>query len=115
MIDLRPSMDILAKKVHATAREKGFWDHEFVDTDTDGYPIDNPSIVPEKLALIMSEVAEVLEAHRDDNLFGMEEELADVIIRVLDLAEFYGFSMDDAIAEKMISNRARPHLHGRIR
>lgn len=116
-IKLVEGMDQLATRIHQTAREHGFWDHE--DVYADGHPdstaMPNPSLVPEKLALIHSEVSEVLEAYR---LFGkvnahVEEELADVIIRVLDLAAALGLSMDIAVRNKMRANADRPHKHGK--
>jgi hypothetical protein len=113
------TLDDLAKALHATAKEKGFWDHATLPCPN--APIGatgtlvNPSIVPEKLALISSEVGEVLEGWRDDDPANMAEELADVIIRCLDLAEFLGFSMDDEVQRKAAKNEGRPYLHGRVR
>ncbi len=109
---LREGMDRLAEMVHQTTRGKGFWDHE--DTmlgNADMVP--NPSIVPEKLALIHSEVSEALEAFRAKKTGDFEEELADTIIRVLDLAAYMGFSMDMSVRAKMQVNEERVHLHGK--
>lgn len=105
------------REVHALARANGFWDHETVgSTDFEGYGAHlNPSIVPEKLALITGEASEALEEHRDDNDEKMEVELADIIIRVLDLAEYKGFDMDRAVEAKHKKNLSRPYLHGRKR
>ncbi len=110
--------DQLAERVHANAKAKGFWDHrervvrDPVLGDVEGR-VTNPSIIPEKLALVHSEVSEALEALRDDDMVHFEEELADVLIRVLDIAAFCGLSMDAAVEAKVELNSARPRLHGR--
>ena len=68
-------LDALAAILHETAKEKGFWDGEY-----------NHDKIGNKLALVHSEVTEVLEALRKDH--GSEkivEEIADVIIRLLDV------------------------------
>lgn len=78
----------------------------------------------DKLMLIVSEAAEALEDFRDgkapDLLWydgekpcGIPSELADIVIRVLDVAEYYGINLGDVILEKMAYNNTRPYLHGR--
>jgi len=108
------TLNELADECHATALGKGFWDHKIVFADPHEMKTHwNPSILPEKLALIHSEVSEALEALRDDDKETFQEELADVIIRVLDLAGYLGIDIDAQVEAKMEKNRGRPHLHGR--
>jgi NTP pyrophosphatase (non-canonical NTP hydrolase) len=114
------SLKLWQKEMHALSRKNGFWDHEGIEVPEnaplgDRIYVENPSIVPEKLALITGEVSEALEEHRDDNDEKMEVELADIIIRVLDLAEWKGFDMDRAVEAKHKKNLGRPYLHGRKR
>jgi NTP pyrophosphatase (non-canonical NTP hydrolase) len=103
------------EEVHRLARKSGFWAHESLEDSTFKGGIPNPSIVPEKLALIVGEASEALEEFRDDDDAKMEVELADIIIRVLDLAEYKGFDMDRAVEAKHRKNLGRPYLHGRVR
>jgi len=68
-------LDALAAMLHETAIEKGFWDGDYSNDK-----------IGNKLALVHSEVTEVLEAIRKSK--GSEhivEEMADVIIRLLDV------------------------------
>lgn len=103
-------LDALAALLHETAVEKGFWDGE-INYDKFG----------NKLALVHSEVTEVLEALRKRK--GSEsivEEMADVLIRLLDLYAAmmnYGnieHSLDEILDKKLNINKERPRLHGNL-
>lgn len=70
--------------------------------------------VGEKLMMIVSEVAEAMEGDRknlmDDKLPHrkmIEVELADALIRILDLAGFLGLDVPGAMAEKLAYNQRR--------
>jgi NTP pyrophosphatase (non-canonical NTP hydrolase) len=103
-------LDALAAMLHEIAREKGFWDGE--------YSYDK---VGNKLALVHSEVTEVLESIRKSH--GSEkivEEMADVIIRLLDVyaamrnEEEILHSLDEVLEAKINKNKERPRLHGNL-
>jgi NTP pyrophosphatase (non-canonical NTP hydrolase) len=107
MIDL----DQLADDLHSNAVEKGFWEPNTPENRTVFYL--------KQLAMVHSEVSEVLEAIRkekgDDKVV---EELADILIRVLDL---YGgmiedgytiLSLEGILLEKAQINTDRPRMHG---
>ncbi len=107
---LEYGLDALAALLHETAKEKGFWDGEY-----------SHDKIGNKLALVHSEVTEVLEAIRKSK--GSEaivEEMADVIIRLLDVyaamrnKEDVLHSLDDILEAKINKNKERPRLHGNL-
>lgn len=71
--------------------------------------------VPGILALIHSEVSEALEAFRKNDEENFLEELADVLIRVLDCAGGMTNDFDEIVKNKIEKNRGRSHRHGNKR
>lgn len=68
--------------------------------------------VPAILALIHSEVSEALEAFRKNESYHFIEELADVLIRVLDCAGGFECDFDGVVQAKLQKNRQRGFRHG---
>ena len=96
----------LAEDIHHGTNRK-WW----VDLET-GQPLKRN--VGELLMLIVSEVAEAMEGHRkdlmDDHLPHrkmLEVELADAIIRILDLSEGLSLDIGGAVMEKIQYNATR--------
>lgn len=122
-------INLLAKNIHLGNKEKGFW-----DTDRN---------VGEMLMLVTSELGEAMDAHQcnkfasitlfnrelevaqkiHDKAFEMafkihikdtfEDEIADAIIRLLDMAAGLNIDIEKHIALKLRYNKSRPRLHGK--
>jgi len=116
------SLNTYAEEIYAANKAKGFWP-------------ENRNLA-EVIALIHSELSEMLEFLRKQRptepffntekdlwmetpngkkrrMYGVEEELADTIIRCLDLAGSMNMNIEQAIEKKLEYNVNRPHKHGK--
>ena len=98
-------INLLIKRSHDTAMVKGWWD----DERNNG----------ELIALMHSELSEGLEALRTNaksdkikEFYGIEEELADILIRIFDMVGDRKYRLAQALLAKMEYNKSRPVMHG---
>jgi NTP pyrophosphatase (non-canonical NTP hydrolase) len=118
----------LSQKIHAGNVERGFYDH--------------PATFPDRCMLIVSEISEAVEAHRNGRATApadvdqacrmaalemapfvgffrdkvkdtVEDEIADAIIRLLDLSAYMGINIDAHVAAKLSYNTTRGIRHGK--
>jgi hypothetical protein len=116
---IRRSAETLGFYCHGLARESGWWtDLATGDDMTCQYALPMatkpPRNIGELLCLVHSEVSEAMEGARkglmDDHLPHrpmLEVELADAVIRILDMAGGLGLDLPGAIAEKLAYNARR--------
>lgn len=104
------NLDDLAYKLHQTAKSKGFYD---------SLDMKEFNSQAKQLAMIHSEVTEVLEALRKTKgEKAVVEELDDIIIRVLDFwyalydAGVVNTSLHDVLGAKAKVNESRDKMHG---
>lgn len=122
------TLDELQYDAHKISHDKGWWEpYRNRNTDRallvleDGIAMTDDELVA-KLALIATEVSEAIECVRDGDLEtritdtgkpeGLPTELADVVVRVMDLAWVLGFNLQQTIEQKMAYNKTRKHRHG---
>lgn len=119
------TLETLQKQAYEISNKNGFWDLHSLYFDT-------PEVlhrdIATRLALISDEVHEAL-AELRSHPFDIEaadsgnyasqlpesfgEELADIIIRTLDLAEGLRINLTDHVVKKIETNRGRPPKHGK--
>jgi NTP pyrophosphatase (non-canonical NTP hydrolase) len=98
-------MNELAREINAINRDNG-WNVLTPDAWED------PHHIPVVLALIHSEVSEALEGFRVGDRTNVAEELADVVIRCLDMAGGLEIDIEREVRAKMEKNKARGFKHG---
>lgn len=119
----------LAKATHELAESKGWWDEDKLAARLENNFLHrdprqaSETIVTLKtftaLALIMSEISEGIEGLRvgakSEKIPGfenIEEELADAVIRIMDLGHTRGWRVPEAILAKHSYNATRAYRHG---
>ena len=106
------SLRVLGEWAWFIAEESGW--HNTLRWRIPGSRIDSYGIerVMTNLALVHSEVSEAVEAVRK-NPEHLGEELADVIIRVVELAHMLGIPLGLVVRDKMVRNRERMDVPAR--
>ena len=103
----------LCREIYLENVEKEFWEHG---------PSENLDfLAATKLALIHAEVSEALEALRKGDEYdkhlpmypAYSVELADIVIRVFDLAGWEGIPLGEVIQAKLAFNKTREPKHGK--
>lgn len=109
---LAGALEFISKHVNSTGREKLFWDPLHCQDIGDGA----------KFMKMVSEIGEAYDALRCGNPAStkipgyshVEEELADVIILILDWSYQHGYDIGAAVITKALFNRTRPPLNGKL-
>ena len=121
---IRAALTALQRTAYANTVALGVWDRRRALLHTATVPAESirTCVILEALALVHEEVSEAVSAARHGNppddkipeFTGVEAELADVIIRVLDLAEGFQWRVGEAVLAKLKMNAGRQHMHGKL-
>jgi NTP pyrophosphatase (non-canonical NTP hydrolase) len=119
----------IQKRAHRTSLDHGFWDILGYINDMEEECIMSPvkaaelrdAVKAQKIALAHSELSELLEAVRGPSkpcekvpsITVVEEECADLLIRLMDFSQEYQVRLGLATLLKMEFNEGRPHKHGK--
>ena len=91
-------LDCMARETFAVLAEHGLWGRE--------------TSPPQAFCQLHSEVSEAYEAWRRYDVSEMRQELADVLITLLNISAGMGFSIADEVKAMHEKNKARPYRHG---
>lgn len=106
----------LVISAHENARRHGFWEDFDEVVKMAGRKFSDEfsnNAIGNRLMLITDEVSEAHEALRKNDTENFKEELADIVIRVADLAGGLGVDLEAEIIKKMAKNKDRPYKHGK--
>jgi len=108
---MKEEINKLVEDIHSKNIDMGWWNCPTTGESLLG----NPYVIGTKLMLVVTEIAEATEGYRknlnDDKLLHrpiVEVELADALIRILDLAGALKCDLGGAIEEKRNFNSIRP-------
>jgi len=103
------TVNALVAASHKYGLERGFWnDFRFAVP-----PNCRPQLLASKLMLVVCEAAEAVEALRNGDAANLTEELADIMLRVADLAGYLEIDLEAALYAKMKTNANREFKHGK--
>lgn len=101
----------IAGRIHSTNKQKGFWPANVEDRNKS-----------EAIMLVVTELAEGVEGIRHGNppddkvpdFTSAEAEMADAIIRLMDMGEGFRWRIAEALVAKQEYNTTRAHKHGKL-
>lgn len=100
--------------LNKVAAEIGIWRREKGFSTPNRFIEEKVPEIQSKLMLAVAELGEACEASRKLDLANFAEEIADTIIRCLDLTDALEIDIAQAIHDKMLVNEGREHLHGKV-
>ena len=113
-------LNVLACAAHENAVAHGFYEDHFAlreKVEGSAFAVDEAerTFILAQIAKISGECGEAVSAiQHGEPVKEVATELADVVIRTLDLGGYLGVEMGDIIIEKMKHNETRPYKHGKV-
>ena len=104
------SMTDWSKEIHAWAHSKKFYP---LECELPCAAKHMTGSRPALIMLVVTELAEAVEADRKGDEENFAEEIADAVIRLLDLCGAEGIDIEAEVRKKMAINHGRPMRHGK--
>lgn len=115
--------ELVQADAHRVNVQNGWWEErEKIDCWCASYGVDyGPHLAIELIGLAHTELSEAVEAARkhDPKTWGdhttkdtMVRELAGTVVRIMDMAEYFGLPLAKAIEGEIEANRTRGYKHG---
>jgi NTP pyrophosphatase (non-canonical NTP hydrolase) len=105
MLQYSGTLNQIAEDIGVWRKTKQFF------TPGDISTIENRDLMLGKLMLVVTEIAEAAEAVRHEDSANFQEELADAVIRILDICDACNINISRVVQEKMFVNEKRPVKH----
>jgi len=114
-----PALNTLADAISVWREAKGFHTPHDIAGPISGRHLEsgritNADLMLSKLMLVTTEVSEAAEAVRRGDRENFAEELADAVIRILDIAGTANIDLAQVLAGVMVRNLNRPTRHGKV-
>lgn len=114
-------LNLASESAHQNAHRHGFYqdienliDYCFNNDLTDHAETAKRDFVLAQLAKISSEIGEAVSVIQKEKQWDhLAEELADIVIRTMDLSYWLGYSLGTEVTSKMQRNALRPWMHGK--
>ncbi|MDL2324045.1 hypothetical protein LJC61_02680 [Ruminococcaceae bacterium OttesenSCG-928-A16] len=123
------NMNDLVKDVHENAKAHGWWDEgrsfgelialchselsEALEEYRKGFDPTDTYYIGDNGVPVITETMQFVDADgTPEKPEGIPSELADVVIRIMDMCGHYGIDLEAAILEKHEYNKTRPYKHG---
>lgn len=117
------SFKAIQSAAYTINRENGWWNQRLLTLATlrDKGVDHTPNLAIELIGLMHTELSEAVEAARkhrkqswDDakTKDTMVRELAGTVVRIMDMSEFFGLPLAEAILEEIKANAERGYMHG---
>jgi NTP pyrophosphatase (non-canonical NTP hydrolase) len=104
--EFRDAIDLMCEAVYQNVLAHGFYDDP-------PRPLERVALIHEELGELSSAIRKPGPSEHIPDFSREEEEAADDMIRIMDMARYWNIRLADAILAKHEFNKSRPYKHGK--